>query len=102
VLAGLGCSGRRTAAGKVEGLQADFAELGCEAATTLAGCERSWAWGAGLDRKEEKESGGRWETFSNFQKTTQTNEFKQRFEFKHSKQFTSMYATGNSYIPSIN
>jgi hypothetical protein len=30
-------------------------------------------------------------------KTTQGNEFKQKFEFKHSKQCTSMYATGNSY-----
>jgi hypothetical protein len=35
-------------------------------------------------------------------KTTQTNEFKQRFEFKHSKQCTSMYAIVNSYISLIN
>jgi hypothetical protein len=33
-----------------------------------AGCGRSWARGAGLGRKEEKESGGRKRTFSNFQK----------------------------------
>jgi hypothetical protein len=35
-------------------------------------------------------------------KPTQANEFKQRFEFKESKQCTSMYATGNSYISLIN
>jgi hypothetical protein len=36
--------------------------------------------------------GGGREPFQIF-KTTQTNEFKQRFEFTHSKQCTSMYAT---------
>jgi hypothetical protein len=48
---------------------------------------------------------GEWREEGNlfkFSKTTQTNEFKQRFEFKHSKQCTSMYATGNSYISLIN
>jgi hypothetical protein len=44
--------------------------------------------------------GGR-EPFQIF-KTTQTTEFKQRFEFKHSKQCTIMYATVNFYISLIN
>jgi hypothetical protein len=32
-----------------------------------------------------------------FLKCNQTNEFRHKFEFKHSKQCTSMYATLNSY-----
>jgi hypothetical protein len=37
-----------------------------------------------------------------FSKIIQTNEFKQEFEFKHSKQCTGMYATVNSYISLFN
>jgi hypothetical protein len=57
--------------------------------------EEGWA-----KKKRKRVEGGR-EPFQNF-KTTQTNEFKPRFEFKHSKQCTSMYATVNSYISLIN
>jgi hypothetical protein len=57
--------------------------------------EQGWA-----KKKRKRVEGGR-EPFQIF-KTTQTNEFKQRFEFKHSKQCTSMYATVNSYISLIN
>jgi hypothetical protein len=45
----------------------------------------------------EKIEGGKGEGFP-FYKNTQTIEFKQEFEFNHSKQWTSMYATVNSYI----
>jgi predicted Fe-S protein YdhL (DUF1289 family) len=67
----------------------------------LLGClrkraeNRDWA---------EKEKGERREKGKGFQisKSTQANEFKPRFEFNHSKQCTSMYATVNSYISLIN
>jgi hypothetical protein len=72
----------------------------------------SWAAGlataeasAGLAQELGQKKGGGWsEKRKPFQflKPTQTNEFKQKFEFKHSKQCTSMYATGNSYISLIN
>jgi hypothetical protein len=59
-----------------------------------------WKWSrAGKEKREGWREKG---NFFKFSKTTQTNEFKQRFEFKHSKQCTSMYATGNSYISLIN
>jgi hypothetical protein len=61
----------------------------------LAGCRRSWAG-------KEKERGGKRKKGFQFSKSTQANEFKPRFEFKHSKQCTSMYATVNSYISLIN
>jgi hypothetical protein len=56
---------------------------------------RDWA-------KRKEESGGKKRKAFQFPKTTQTNEFKQEFEFKHSKQCTSMDATGNSYISLLN
>jgi hypothetical protein len=90
--------GRR---GRAEGLPANFAGLGCKSATMPAGRERSRAKGTGLGQKKRKRVEGGREPFQLF-KTTQTNEFKQRFEFKHSKQCTSMYATVNSYISLIN
>jgi hypothetical protein len=59
-----------------------------------------WKWSrAGREKREGWREKG---NLFKFSKTTQTNEFKQRFEFKHSKQCTSMYATGNSYISLIN
>jgi hypothetical protein len=54
---------------------------------------------ARLEREEE--SGGKRKYFKIF-KLTQENEFKQSFEFKHSKQCTGMYAIGNSYISLLN
>jgi hypothetical protein len=57
--------------------------------------EQCWA------KKKRKRVGGGREPFQIF-KTTPTNEFKQRFEFTHSKQSTSMYAIVNSYILLIN
>jgi hypothetical protein len=73
-LAGLGCrrkeKGRlgclRRGREEVEGPPTDFAGLGCKSATTPAGRERGRARGAVLGQKEEKESGGRKRTFSNF------------------------------------
>jgi hypothetical protein len=51
-----------------------------------------------------KGKGGRREKEKCFQisKSTQANEFNQRFEFKHSNQCISMYAIVNSYISLIN
>jgi hypothetical protein len=69
---------------------------------------RSWraASGAGLENKDGlKRENGEWrekEKVLNFKKNTQANEFKQRFEFKHSNQCTNMYATVNPYISLIN
>jgi hypothetical protein len=58
-------------------------------------------WAA--DRAEkEKEEGGKREKGFLISKSTQAIEFKRRFEFKHSKQCTSMYAIANSYISLIN
>jgi hypothetical protein len=55
-----------------------------------------------LGRKGKEEGGGKKRKAFQISKTTQANEFKQKFEFKHSKQCTSMYATGNSYISLLN
>jgi hypothetical protein len=86
----LGCL--RRGREEAEGPPSDFAGLGCKSATSGAELEEhGWA-----KKKRKRVEGGR-EPFQIF-KTTQTNEFKQRFEFKHSKQCTSMYATVNSYI----
>jgi hypothetical protein len=71
---------------------AGLSRLGC-AAVRRGGLQ------TGLERKRRKEGKGK--RFLNF-KSTQAIEFKQRFEFKHSKQCTSMYATVNSYISLIN
>jgi hypothetical protein len=57
------------------------------------GCRLGWKGKGGRREKGKK--------FLNF-KSTQAIEFKQRFEFKHSKQCTRMYATVNSYISLIN
>jgi hypothetical protein len=56
-----------------------------------AGGLRCWA---GEEKGEKREQGKGFQ----ISKSTQANEFKPRFEFNHSKQCTSMYATVNSYI----
>jgi hypothetical protein len=78
----------------------------------MLGCARSW-WAAALTACSAGGGlvdlgwKGRWrenkrKRFFQIFKLTQANEFKQRFEFKHSKQCTSMYATGNSYTSLFN
>jgi hypothetical protein len=66
----------------------------------LLGCGAGDGLRQELGQKEKEEGGGK-KRLSIF-KTIQTNEFKQEFEFKHSKQCTSMYATVNSYISLFN
>jgi hypothetical protein len=58
--------------------------------------------GGKLGQKEKRRVEEIKEKLFIFKKNIQTNEFKQKFEFKHSKQCTSMYATGNSYISLLN
>jgi hypothetical protein len=62
--------------------------------------KKNWA-AAGLGWKGRRRVEGKRKSFQIF-KLTQANEFKQRFEFKHSGQCTSMYATGNFYISLLN
>jgi hypothetical protein len=71
-----------------------WAARSCWAAVPVMGCGRSWA----KKKRRRVEEKKRLSIF----KTIQTNEFKQEFEFKHSKQCTSMYATVNSYISLFN
>jgi hypothetical protein len=63
------------------------------------GCRGGLSTKVGLKWKKRGEGKGKGFKFLKF---TQTNEFKPRFELNHSKRCTSMYATVNSYISSIN
>jgi hypothetical protein len=73
--------------------------LGCVRswrASALTGCSTGGGWQAWARKGGGGKIKGKTSFFQIF-KLTQANEFKQRFEFKHSKQCTSMYATGNTY-----
>jgi hypothetical protein len=63
------------------------------------GCRGGLGTKSGLKRKKRGEGKGKG---FNFLKFSQASEFKQGFEFKHSKRCTSMYAIVNSYISFIN
>jgi hypothetical protein len=63
------------------------------------GCRGGLGTKTGLERKKRGEGKGKG---FNFLKFSQASEFKQGFEFKHSKRCTNMYATVNSYISLIN
>jgi hypothetical protein len=89
--------------GKTQGAQADFlagpaSKTGAEEGGQL-GCRGGLGTKAGLKRKKRGEGKGKG---FNFLKFSQASEFKQGFEFKHSKRCTSMYAIVNSYISFIN
>jgi hypothetical protein len=85
-----------------------LAKLGCdEAGLKLQRDKLAGPLAHGLRRRvglkrRKGEWGGEEGNLFIFSKATQTYEFKLRFEFKHSKQCTSMSATGNSYILLIN
>jgi hypothetical protein len=73
-------------------------KMGLAGPETRAGPRRSSGLPAELGWKGKREGREKEKRVFNFSKSTQANEFKPRFEFKHSKQCTSMYATLNSYI----
>jgi hypothetical protein len=95
--------GREMLAGRNSG----WAAGGCWAACEAGGLRRSRAAAReeGWQAWARKGGGGKIKgktSFFQIFKLTQANEFKQRFEFKHSKQCTSMYAIGNTYTSLFN
>jgi hypothetical protein len=89
---------------KTQGARADFpagpaSKTGCRGGGVQLGCRGGLGTKAGLKRKKRGEGKGKG---FNFLKFSPASEFKQGFEFKHSKRCTNMYATVNSYISLIN